>query len=93
MTSETEKKVLGEIWSSDEAYENLVYMCDEYGSRFAGTEGEKPAAEYMAKKMREYGLENVTLDEFKYVGWSRGPAKLELLSPKGEELFTQSLAL
>ncbi|MGD2201285.1 MAG: M20/M25/M40 family metallo-hydrolase [Candidatus Bathyarchaeota archaeon] len=93
MVSDMEKTVIGEIWSSNEAYENLIHMCDEFGSRFAGTEGEKPAAEYMAKKLREYGLEKVALDDFKYIGWKRGEAKLELLSPREEELYTQSLAL
>jgi len=93
MASELEKKVLGEIWASNEAYDNLVHMCDEYGSRFAGTDGERPSAEYMAKKLEEYGLENVALDEFKYVGWKRGPARLEMFAPREAELYTQSLAL
>jgi len=93
MASELEKKVLGEIWSSNEAYDNLVHMCDEYGSRFAGTEGERPSAEFMAEKLEEYGLENVALDDFKYVGWKRGPARLKMLAPREVEFFTQSLAL
>ena len=84
---------LGDIWSSNEAFENLTHLCDEFGSRFAGTEGEKPSAEFMAGKLREYGLENVGLDDFKYVGWKRGDAKLEMLSPREEEFYTQSLAL
>ena len=93
MASKLEKTVLGEIWSSNEAYETLIHLCDEFGSRFPGTEGEKPSAEYIASKLREYGLENVALDDFKYVGWKRGEAKLELLEPRTVELYTQSLAL
>jgi hypothetical protein len=56
MASKLEKTVLGEIWSSNEAYETLIHLCDEFGSRFPGTEGEKPSAEYIASKLREYGL-------------------------------------
>jgi len=93
MTSEIEKDVLGEIWSSNEAYETLIHLCDEFGSRFAGTEGEKPSAEFIASKLNVYGLDNVSLDDFLYVGWRRGEAKLELLQPKEMELYTQSLAL
>ncbi len=93
MTSKIEKDVLGEIWSSNEAYETLLHLCDEFGSRFAGTEGEKPSAEYIASKLREYGLDNVSLDDFLYVGWRRGEAKLELLPPRKMDLYTQSLAL
>ena len=93
MVNEIEKDVLGEIWSSNEAYETLVHLCDEFGSRFPGTVGEKPSAEYIASKLREYGLDNVSLDDFLYVGWKRGEAKLELLQPREMELYTQSLAL
>jgi len=93
MVSDIEKDVLGEIWASNEAYETLIHLCDEFGSRFAGTEGEKPSAEYIASKLIEYGLEKVALDDFLYVGWKRGEAKLELLNPKKMSLYTQSLAL
>lgn len=93
VTSKIETEVLGDIWSSNEAYENLTVLCDEFGSRFAGTEGERPSAEFMAEKLRGYGLENVALDDFKYTGWERGEAKLEVLTPRRETLYAQSLAL
>ena len=93
VTSKIETEVLGDIWISNEAYENLTVLCDEFGSRFAGTEGEKPSAEFMAEKLQGYGLENVALDDFKYTGWERGEAKLEVLTPRREILYAQSLAL
>ncbi len=37
--SSVEKRVVGDIWTSNEQWTNLVKMCDEFGSRFAGTEG------------------------------------------------------
>lgn len=93
MTNNVEKLTLGDIWTSNEAYTNLTYLCDEFGSRFAGTEGEKPSTDFMVKKLKEYGFENVCLEAFKYTGWNRGIAQLELLKPKKKKLYTQSLAL
>jgi hypothetical protein len=93
LPSDVERKVIGDIWASSEAYENLVYLCDEFGSRFPGTPGEKPAVDWMVSRLKEYGLEEVMADDFVYTGWKRGEAKVELLRPRKMELYTQSLAL
>ncbi len=93
MASDVETSVLGDIWSSNEAFENLTVLCDEFGSRFAGTEGERPAVDFIASKLSEYGLEKVEADEFAYTGWRRGEARLEMLSPREKELETISLAM
>ncbi|MFQ6054211.1 MAG: aminopeptidase, partial [Candidatus Bathyarchaeia archaeon] len=93
MVSELEISVVGDIWTSNEAFENLTVLCDSFGSRFAGTEGEKLAVDFIASKMREYGLENVAADEFTYTGWKRGEARLEMLHPFERRLETISLAL
>lgn len=81
-----DRDLIAEVWTSEEAYENLVYMCDECGSRFGGTPGERRAVDFMAAKLREYGLENVHLEEVRYNAWSRGTARLEVLSPVPMEL-------
>ena len=51
-----EKDIIGEIWTSDEPYRNLVTLCDEIGSRFGGTTSEMAARDYMIEKMKHYGL-------------------------------------
>ena len=88
-----EAEAVGDIWVNSEAYKNLLVLCDQYGSRFAGTKGEKPAVNYMVSKLREYSLENVTADPFTYVGWKRGSAKFELLKPVKRDLPAISLPL
>jgi hypothetical protein len=88
-----EVEVSGEIWVNSEAYRNLLALCDEHGSRFAGTEGEKLAVEYLVGKFRDYGLDNVAADPYTYTGWERGPARLDLLEPMGRELPAISLPL
>jgi len=77
-----DRTVIGDVWTSDEAYRNLVYLCDECGSRFGGTEGERKAVDYLQAKMREYGLEEVHTEEFEYTGWARGTVRLQTTSPE-----------
>lgn len=73
--------VLGEIWTSDEAWRNLVFLCDDLGHRFAGSPRERTAAEFLAERMRTYGLRNVRLEEFPMATWERGPCSLEVIAP------------
>lgn len=81
-----DRSLLGDIYSSREAMENLTILCDEYGSRFGGTSGERQAAEFIAAKMSEYGMQNVHLESFDYIGWQRGKAKLEIIEPVQMEI-------
>ena len=61
--------------------DNLTVLCDDFGSRFGGTAGEKQAAEFMKAKLESYGLTNVQMEPFEYLGWTRGSAKLEIIEP------------
>lgn len=76
-----DRHILGEIWTSDESYRTLVQLCDDIGSRFAGSESEKRGAEFLASKMEEYGLENVRLEPFAMESWERGECALTLTAP------------
>jgi Zn-dependent M28 family amino/carboxypeptidase len=81
-----EQQIVGDVYTSSEAMDNLVVLCDEYGSRFGGTEGERLAAEFFQAKMEEYGLSNIRLQPIEYIGWIRGSAKLEIISPIQKEI-------
>lgn len=83
---ELDRIVLGEIWTSDEAWRNLVYLCDDLGHRFAGSERERRAAEFLADRMHAYGLENVRLERFPMATWERGPCHLAVVEPLEREL-------
>jgi Zn-dependent M28 family amino/carboxypeptidase len=76
-----ERQIVGDVYTSSEVMDNLVVLCDDFGSRFGGTEGERRAAEFFRDKMKEYGLSNAHLEPVDYVGWIRGEAKLEIISP------------
>jgi Zn-dependent M28 family amino/carboxypeptidase len=76
-----DQRIVGDCYTSTETMDNLVTLCDDFGSRFGGTDGERSAAEFAKAKMEEYGLSNVGLEPVEYVGWIRGQATLEIISP------------
>ncbi len=76
-----DQQIIGDIYTSTEPMDNLVTLCDDFGSRFGGTEGERLAAEFFVRKMTEYGLRDVHREEIPYTGWIRGEARLEIISP------------
>jgi Zn-dependent M28 family amino/carboxypeptidase len=76
-----EQQIVGDCYTSTEAMDNLVMLCDGFGSRFGGTDGEREAAQFLKAKLEEYGLSKVHLEPVEYTGWIRGEAKLEILSP------------
>ena len=76
-----DQHITGDVYTSVEMMDNLTVLCDEFGSRFGGTAGEKQAAEFIKAKLEAYGLSNVHLEPIEYIGWRRGQVKLEILSP------------
>lgn len=85
-TLELDRKIVGDIYTSREVMDNLATLCDDFGSRFGGTEGERLAAEFMRDKLIEYGLSNVRLEPVDYIGWRRGTVKLEIIEPIHKEI-------
>ena len=88
-----EHDVIGDIWQNNEIHGNMLHMADKLGSRFAGTESEKKAQEYMVEKLRGYGYGNARAEEFTYYGWKRGPVTLEMVEPQQRMLSAISLAM
>jgi aminopeptidase YwaD len=76
-----ERHILGEVWTTDEMWRNLLYLCDDCGHRFGGSSSEHRAAEFLHEKMTSYGLENVHLEEFPVYTWDRGTCSLTVTSP------------
>lgn len=86
-----DRQITGDGYTSAEAMRVLTRLCDDFGSRFGGTPGEKQAADYMAEKLSDYGLQNVHLEEFAYTSWHRGEATLSITSPIQKEIDCISL--
>jgi Zn-dependent M28 family amino/carboxypeptidase len=85
-----DRQIAGDVYTSDEIWENLATLCDEFGSRFGGTPGEKQAADFMKARLEAYGLK-AWLEEVPYTGWRRGRTTLEILSPVQQQIPCISL--
>jgi Zn-dependent M28 family amino/carboxypeptidase len=88
---DVEQRMVGDCYTSREVMDTLITLCDGFGSRFGGTQGERRAAEYLRAKMDAYGLKDAHLEPVEYVGWVRGEVKLEIVSPIEREIPCISL--
>ena len=86
-----DRQMVGDIYTSREVMDNLTVLCDDFGSRFAGTPEERKAADFIADTFRRYGLKDVQLESYPYAGWSRGSGTLEIVEPIQKSLHYISL--
>jgi hypothetical protein len=61
---------MGRIWASQRIVEDLAALC-ACGGRFAGTESEVRARQYLAGRMAEATGASVRLGQVPYRGWTR----------------------
>jgi hypothetical protein len=78
---EVDKKIVAEIYTSSEAMDNLKVLCDVYGSRFPGSEGDLGSVKWMVKKLKSYGIGNAHYESYTIPGWKRGKATLKVTKP------------
>lgn len=90
---EFDELLAGEIYTSPEIRTNLEYLCDDLGSRFAGTVEEARAADFLESKLQEYGLADVHREECAYPGWRRGAARFTVTAPWQRELKCLSMPM
>ena len=76
-----DQQMVGDIYTSNEVMDNLTVLCDDFGSRFAGTPEEYKAASFISETFSRYGLKDVRLEEYPYAGWTRGIATLTITEP------------
>jgi hypothetical protein len=79
-----DQRILGELWTSPELWNHMLALCDSFNSRFAGTEEERRAGDYIMSCFARYGLENIHPEPFEMPGWDRGSARLVLLDGNTE---------
>ena len=74
---------LGRIWASHAIADDFSTLCS-FGGRFAGTESEAGAREWLAQRMAKAMDTAVRRDVVAYRGWTRGPTSIVL--PNGQTL-------
>ena len=77
---QTDHYLIGEAWTSTEAYANIEKLCD-LGSRFAGSPSGRAARDFIFDKFKTYGVGNPRTDPFDLLVWTRGSCDFRTLSP------------
>ncbi|MGH7070127.1 MAG: M28 family peptidase [Acetobacteraceae bacterium] len=72
---DTLSSVLGRIWTSPRIGDDFAQLA-ACGGRFAGTESEARAREFLAGRIAEATGAPVTREPVSYRGWTRGPASI-----------------
>ena len=88
-----DKLLAGEIFTSTDIQMNLEILCDDLGSRFAGTRAEAEAAQFLQATLERYKLKDVHSEAFEYNGWTRSTAELTVTSPWQRELPCLSMPM
>ncbi|EJL33346.1 M28 family peptidase [Novosphingobium sp. AP12] len=70
------------------AWDIVEGLTTEIGPRPAGSSAEDRARDWGADKLKALGFQNVRIEEFKTLGWQRGPERASLTAP-----FAQPLAI
>jgi hypothetical protein len=74
--------IVAEGMQRSHAAADLEYLTDVIGPRLTGSTGVRRANEWTAAKLREYGVDSVTLEPWTFgIGWQRGPLTMRLLAP------------
>ena len=72
--------IIADLWLNNNTVRDVTELTDGYGPLFPGTENERHGKDWLVAKFKEYGLENVRAEEFRYMGWKRGDVcTLELI--------------
>jgi Iap family predicted aminopeptidase len=90
-TAEALATLCGDLWLNSRILADVTQLCDEYGHRFAGSESERRARDYIIGKFKEYGLDNVTVEPCRYTSWKRGACSFEILAPRQRKLEAVSM--
>lgn len=76
--TDIDKQLVGELWVANQAYANLVRLCELTEHRMAGSAGEIMARDWLQGVMTEIGLTGVHSEPFDFDDWIRGSARLHI---------------
>ncbi len=77
---ELDHYLIGEAWTSTQAYADLERLCD-LAPRFAGSPGNLAARDFILEKFKAYSLTDPRIEAFDYLTWQRGDCELKLIAP------------
>jgi hypothetical protein len=88
-----DRKIISETKSHSEIMTNLAYLSDVIGPRLTGSANLKRANEWVAERMKSYGLTNVHQEAWTIpAGWERGRVYARFVEPgTGRPLLMASM--
>jgi hypothetical protein len=84
---ELDRYLIGESWTSKDAYADLETLCD-LAPRFAGSPGNLAARDFILGKFQTYGVDSPHTEPFDYLIWTRGACELKLLAPVARRMHS-----
>lgn len=87
------KNISNEILLNSKAYEDLRELTKGIGPRFSATPGYEKATKWAEKKLKEYGAENIYLQEVVVPCWTRGRESLQIKTENGNWKSIKMLSL
>lgn len=89
----TVRSLISEGTERSHAAADLEYLSDVIGPRLTGSPAARRASDWTARKFREYGLDSVWAESWRFGRtWERGPLALTLLAPHARQLIGASWA-
>ena len=84
--------MIREAMDHSEVMTNLEYLCDVIGPRLTGSPAVHRANEWVAEKLRDYGV-TARLEQYLFgVPWQRGPIDVRLVAPFSRPVLAYSWA-
>ncbi len=74
-------RIIKNAQADSTAYKRLEYLCDTFGPRLSGSKNLERSIEWILKKMKQDGLENVKGQRVKVPTWVRGHESAMLIKP------------
>ena len=83
-------KIRGEAMTASQAMDTHWWLSEAFGPRATGTPGYQAAADWVMKRLNEWGLKNVHVERFPFgQGWSIDRFSAHLLTPQPAVLIGQ----
>ena len=71
--------IVGEAWTGARIGEHLEELCENIGTRWASSEGEWKAVNYIRDQLKEMGIDRAELEEYELDTWEWSRAQAQLV--------------
>lgn len=80
-----DRELIGDLWTSDEAWAHCEALVDRFPRRYAGHPDEAGARDYLLAALERYGIAG-RAEPFACSHWTAGPAELEVHAPEARTI-------